>query len=364
MISKIFSRGCKIGETTLDLRTRYEKQTAKKITLIAISGLVTIFVALYTMTIGTAEITLLQIKDTLLKLVIVDTLTVAEKIILHLRIPRVALAMLAGAGLALAGTVMQGITRNPLVSPFTVGISSAAAFGASLAIVFNIGFNTHTSYGVVLTAFFFALICAGLVYGIASKVGLTPETLILTGIALNYLFSALTGTIHFFSKEYQLASAVDWTFGSFNGATWGQVGLVAIILAGSLPVLYRMAWILNTMAFNDDDVLKGLGIDPAKNRGIAGIISVLITAAIISFTGVIGFVGLVAPHISRLIIGADHRFLIPFSAIAGSLLLVISDAIGRVILALVMVPVGIVVSYLGVPLFINLIITRRKGYFK
>ncbi|MCC5911292.1 MAG: iron ABC transporter permease [Clostridiaceae bacterium] len=322
-----------------------------------------IILSIYTITLGTANISVHEVLSAIRKILTNSSLTVQEKIILHLRIPRILMAILAGAGLSFAGTVMQAITRNPLVSPFTIGISSAAAFGASLAIVFGLGIYTSTSFGIVLTAFFFSLLCALLVYGISNKIGLTPETLILTGIALNYLFSAFTATIHFFSQEHQLASAVAWTFGSLNASTWEHVVYVMVVIVICFPLLYRQAWVFNAMASNEDELVQGLGINPAKNRAVAGILSVLVTASIISFTGVIGFVGLVAPHISRLIIGSDHRFLLPFSTAVGGLLVVLADTIGRVILSPVIIPVGIVVSYLGVPLFINLIITRKKGYF-
>lgn len=347
----------------MNILEQYNNIIRRKGLIISLSFILMILIALFAVTVGSADIKVAEVISSVKKTVTGEILTVKEKIIIHLRIPRIVMAILAGAGLSVAGTVMQSITRNPLVSPFTVGISSAAAFGASLAIVFGIGFYTDTRFGVVLTAFFFAVLCAVLVYGISSKVGLTPETLILTGIALNYLFSAFTATIHFFSREHQLASAVAWTFGSLNAATWDQVMVIAIFIIISLPILFSRSWVFNAMSSNDDDSVRGLGIDPTINRIVTGLVSVLLTASIISFTGVIGFVGLVAPHIARLIIGSDHRFLLPFSVITGSLLVVIADTIGRVILSPVMIPVGIVISYLGVPLFINLIITRKKGYF-
>lgn len=342
---------------------QYNEVIRKKKLSIIFSFFFMIIISLFTVTVGSADIKISEVISSIYKTFSGDIMTLQEKIIFHLRIPRIVMGLLAGAGLSVAGTVMQSITRNPLVSPFTVGISSAAAFGASLAIVFGVGIYTHTRFGIVLTAFFFSVLCAALVYGISSKVGLTPETLILTGIAVNYLFSAFTATIHFFSKEHQLASAVAWTFGSLNAASWDQVAVIALFVGISFPVLFNKSWVFNAMSSNNDDNVKGLGIDPSRNRIITGLLSVLLTASIISFTGVIGFVGLVSPHISRLIIGSDHRYLLPFSVTTGALLVVIADTIGRVILSPVMIPVGIVISYIGVPLFINLIITKRKGYF-
>jgi len=287
-----------------------------------------------------------------------------ETIIWHLRLPRVIMGVIAGIGLAISGTVMQGVLRNPLVSPFTLGISSAAAFGASLAIMFGVGFTAGGTYLIILNAFIFALACAFLVYGISWIRGVTPETMILAGIALMYLFSALTATLQFFATTEQLQAVVHWTFGSLTRANWEAVFIICVILVVSLPLLMRYAWAMNAMASGGDEVAKSLGINASVVRIISSLLAVLITAGIISFTGVIGFVCLVGPHMARMIIGGDHRFLIPYSGIVGGVLLVAADTIGRTAFSPVIIPVGIVISYIGVPLFINLILTRRKEYFQ
>lgn len=287
-----------------------------------------------------------------------------EKVILFLRLPRVAMAVLAGFGLSVSGTAMQGVTRNSLVSPFTIGISNAAAFGASLSIVFGMGMFAGTEAGIVLNAFLWALGCTVLVYLISLKVGMGPEAIILTGIALNYLFSAATSTIEFFANEHKLAKVVQWAFGSLNGSQWQEVGTVAVVILVCLVLVYLHAPALNVMSSGDDEVAKSLGVRVEMVRIQAGILSVLMTAAVISFTGVIGFVGLAGPHIARMIIGNDHRYLLPFSAVTGAVLMLVADTIGRLILAPVTIPVGIVISFLGVPVFINLILSKRKEYFR
>ena len=182
----------------------------------------------------------------------------------------------------------------------------------------------------------------------------------LTGIALNYVFSALTSTIEFFAAEYKLASVVNWTFGTFNGATWDDTLIVAIFVIVCSLVISRFSLMLNVVSSGEDELVKSLGIDPNTLRIVLGAASVLMTAAIISFTGVIGFVGLVAPHISRMIMGNDHRYLIPFSGVVGALLMIVADTIGRLLLAPVSLPVGIVVSFVGVPLFIHLILNKKE----
>lgn len=284
-----------------------------------------------------------------------------HKVIFLLRLPRIVMAVFAGIGLSVAGTAMQGITGNPLVSPFTLGISNAAAFGASLSLVFGIGIGAGTEGGVVFQAFLWAGVCTVLVYLVSSRAGLGPESMILAGIGLNYLFSAATSVIQYFADEHKLTAAVQWAFGSLNGAAWEQTVIVAALVTICSVALFFMALDLNAMAAGDDEVAISLGVHPERVRILAGILAVLMTAAVISFTGVIGFVGLAGPHMARLMIGNDHRYLLPCSGLWGAALLLAADAVGRMLLAPVVIPVGIVVSFIGVPVFINLVLTAGKG---
>ena len=285
-----------------------------------------------------------------------------NKIILLLRLPRILRAIVAGAGLALAGALMQSITRNYLVSPFTLGISSAAALGASICIVFAAGTALDTDIGIILSAFTLSCVCGALVYGIAQRAGLTPTTLVLVGIALNYFFSALTATLEFFAQEHKLAAVIQWTFGSLHRASWDYVVIGAVIVAAGFLIAMFFCLPLNVMATSDDETAVSLGVNPARLRTVVGLAAVFMTAAIISFTGVIGFVGLIAPHMARFLIGTDHRFYLPFTCVLGAALLLVSDTVGKLILYPVTVPVGIVISFFGVPLFIHLILRRGKEF--
>jgi iron complex transport system permease protein len=286
-----------------------------------------------------------------------------EIIIWNIRLPRVVMAVVAGAGLAVSGVVMQGVMRNPLVSPFTIGVSSAAAFGASIAIMFGAGFVGSGTYLIIINAFIFALLCAFLVYGIAKIRGVTPETLILAGIALMYFFGALTATLQFIASEEQLQAVIHWTFGTLTGSSWNEILITTFILLVCLPFLIRYAWDLNAMASGGEEVAKSLGVNTSRVRTVSLTLATLITAGIICFTGIIGFVCLVAPHITRFIIGGDHRFLIPCSCIFGAILLLAADTAGRTLFSPVIIPVGIVISYIGVPLFLYLLMRRRGEYF-
>lgn len=282
-------------------------------------------------------------------------------VVQKLRAPRTLLAAIGGASLALAGAALQGITRNALVSPFTLGISSAAAFGASVAIL--AGWSEWTGLGpwwTVASAFACALFCAVLVLGFSAMRGVTSMMLILGGVGLNYLFSAATTTMQFIATEQQLAAIIQWTFGSLNGASWLEVLIVGLILLVVAPVLFGHAWALNAFAAGGDEVAASLGFSVKRTRMLVTLGAVLLTAGIVSFAGVIGFVGLVAPHIARLLIGGDHRVFLPFAAVTGAVLVVVADLIGRTLFAPVIIPVGIVVAYLGVPLFLHLLIRRRR----
>ncbi len=283
------------------------------------------------------------------------------KVLLYMRFPRIIMAIAAGWGLAIAGVGMQGVTSNSLVSPFTVGISSAAAFGASCCIVFGSGFWARQE-GWVVGAFISAMICMVVVYAISSALGMKASSIVLAGIALNYFFQACTSALEFFADEYQLSAVVNWSFGTFNGVDWTETGIVIAFVTAGFIALMILSPKINVLMIGDDALSRSMGVNPTVIRALILIISVLITSAVISFTGVIGFVGLVAPHIGRIIIGEDNRYLIPFSAIIGSLLMLIADTIGRTILRPVSLPVGVVISFIGVPLFVILILRKRGGY--
>lgn len=347
------------------LQENYKKEVQKKYLLIFTTLILLLFLGYIFTIVGMKHADFWQVFIAIEKLfsgTINSGIDVAtNKIILLLRMPRILLAILAGVGLAIAGAIMQSVTRNYLVSPFTLGISSAAAFGASVCIVFGTGLFFQSDLGMITCAFISSCGCGLIVYGVSKKIGVKPSSIVLVGIALNYLFSAMTATIEFFAKEHKLEAVVQWTFGTFNRATWEYVLIAFIVVAIGFIILMRYCLPLNAMASNEDEMVKSLGINPEKLRTIVGLVAVFITSTIISFTGVIGFVGLIAPHMARIIIGNDHRFYIPFSGILGALLLLISDTVGKFILYPVNIPVGIVISFLGVPLFIHLILSRRNG---
>jgi iron complex transport system permease protein len=286
---------------------------------------------------------------------------ITQTIILDLRLSRIVLAMIAGAGLAASGAAMQGVLRNPLVSPYILGISSAAGFGAALAIGLGIGIVTqYSAYVVVANAFLFSLLAMLLVYGIARLRGVTPESVILAGVAVGYLFSALLSLIQFVAPEHEAVRAVVyWLLGGLSSATWESILMVFPIVLVATALMIKKSWDINVMSLGEE-VATSLGVNSRRVLVTCMALGTLATASIISFTGVIGFICLVSPHIARMMIGSDHRFLLPCSLVTGALLLLCSDTLARLVLMPSEVPVGIVTSLMGVPFLLYLLLSRRR----
>jgi iron complex transport system permease protein len=289
---------------------------------------------------------------------------ITQIIILELRLPRIVLAIIAGAGLAASGATMQGVLRNPLVSPYILGISAAAGFGAALAIVFRIGvFGPYTGYIVVGNAFIFSLLAMSMVYSIARLRGITPETVILAGVAVGYLFSAMLSLIQFIAPEYEaLRAIVFWLMGRLFTAKWEDILIVLPMVLVAIALMMRHSWDMNVMSLGEETATS-LGVNSRRVLVICIASGAFATASIISFIGAIGFIGLVSPHIARMLVGSDHRFLLPCSIVLGACLLLCSDTLARLVLMPSEVPVGIVTSLIGVPFFLYLLLSRRRLFW-
>lgn len=279
----------------------------------------------------------------------------AADVVWELRLPRVLMAMIIGASLASSGTVMQSVMRNPLASPFTLGIASGAGFGAALAIWLGSG----SRLSVALGAFACSLLTSLAVLGVARMRGARPETLILTGIAVMYFFSALTSLLQYISPMEKVHAILFWLFGSLARSGWVEVGVAASFLVPSFIWIMSRAWDFNTMPAGDDTA-RALGVPVDRLRIQAILCASAMTAGAICFTGTIGFIGLVGPHMARMLVGTDHRILIPASGLIGMALVLGADILGRAVVAPVVIPIGIVTSFLGVPFFVWLLMRQRK----
>jgi len=294
---------------------------------------------------------------------------VSRQIVLNIRLPRVLAAILAGAALSVAGAAMQSILRNPLGSPFTLGISNAAAFGAAVAVVFfgagSMNSNAtdavliENPYLITLCAFMASLTATLIILMVIKLRDASPETIILTGIMAGSLFMAGTTALQFFADDVELSAIVFWTFGDLGRAGWREFWVMLIILSPTLLYFIYNRWNYNSLDAGDETA-KSLGVNVEKVRITGLIVASLSTAVAVSFFGIIAFVGLVVPHIVRSITGSDERFLIPASAIYGGVFLLISDTIARTVISPIVLPVGILTSFIGAPLFLFLLIKRRK----
>jgi len=291
-----------------------------------------------------------------------------EIIILNIRLPQAVSAVVAGAGLAVSGVAMQSILRNPLGSPFTLGISNAAAFGAAFSVmVLGSGAMRSTAAGAVairnpylttLAAFAACLAATGVILAIARFKRASPEVMVLAGVALGSLFTAGTMFLQYFADDVQLAAMVFWTFGDVGRASWRELAMISAVTAAATVYFLFNRWNYNAIDAGDETA-KGLGVAVERARLIGMVVAALVTATIIAFVGVIGFVGLVCPHMVRRIVGDDHRFLIPGSLIGGGVLLLAADTVARLVMAPHVLPVAILTAFLGAPVFIYLLI---KGY--
>ena len=355
--------------TILELKQLYNLGKKRKFLVIFMLFLALIAVSLISISLGAASPSIQEAVQVILAkslpfLKLNPGPQLVLTIIWNIRLPRLLLAIIAGAGLAAAGATMQGILRNPLVSSYVLGISSAAGFGAALAIVFGISVvSIYSGYIIIGNAFIFCLLAMVMVYLIARVRGMSSETVILAGVAVGFLFSALLALIQYLTPKTEALSAiVFWLMGGLYNATWEHLIICVPIVALTIVLMLFQAWNINIMSMGEE-VAVSLGINSKRVLAINMVLETVATASIIAFTGIIGFVDLIAPHIARMLIGSDYRYLIPCSAVLGAFMLLCADTVGRLIIMPTELPVGIVTSLLGVPFFIYLLISKRRNSF-
>ncbi len=349
----------KSKEEAVRFRESYSKLIRHRVLFIIIATIMLIITALYAITIGSYTITFTEVYENIWYWISGAEPPDITKyhIAAEVRLPRVLTAMLAGVGLAIAGTTMQGMLKNPLADPYTMGISSGAGFGAALALI--VGFEIIAGGGIVINAFVFAVIPAVVILMMSKLHTASPTVMILCGIGMMYLFDALTQLFMISAHPEDMSAVYQWMVGSISGTDFSNVIIIlVIVIAGSL-VLQALSKQLNVMGLGDESA-KALGINVENRRMLMMLVLTLMAATIVSFTGIIGFVGLVSPHIARVFVGTDNRYLIPSSAIVGALLLVVADIVSRTIVAPNILPIGVVTSCIGGPLFLFLILKARK----
>lgn len=349
------------GQVEVDSEREHMRRVRAKRVLI-IGGLLLSLIILmaYSVTISSTTITPLQVYEALVNSVFPGTFPIpykTQQIVMQVYAPRVLMATFVGGILAIGGCLIQTIMKNPLATPYTLGVSGSAAFGASLAIIMGISASVGTM-GTILNAFLFSLIPAGVILLASARRNLMPSTLILVGISISYIFVAATTIMQYFGAADAVKSALFWSVGDLNSSSLWQIPYVLVVL---LAVILLSAWLvkdINIMRMGDDTALS-LGVNVKRTRLLAILIACFSTAVAVSFTGAIGFICLLAPHISRLLIGSDLKYLVPASAIMGGLLLSVADIIAKDLINPVMLPVGAITALIGGPILIYLLLIKK-----
>ncbi|MBJ16948.1 MAG: iron ABC transporter permease [Euryarchaeota archaeon] len=343
--------------------TASEKHIANskfQISMIVALFIVTLFFALLSMGLGSSSN--LDMTETMRILLGLDEADDLQSDILwKLRLPRILMAIFSGVALATAGALMQGCLGNPLVSPLTLGVASGAALGAAFAIILD--FSVFPDLAIVANSFLFSLLVVGIIIQLGKMRSISAESYILVGIAITFIAGAIVSTMQYFATDAQLSQLTHWSFGSLSRPTLSNVIWIGACVASLLPLAMLWSWDLNAMSLGGDDFAISTGVNPESTRKNILVLSALMTSIVISFTGLIGFVGLAAPHMSRLIIGNDYRKLIPCSAVFGAFLMLFADTTGRILFAPVVIPVGIMLSIIGGPLFMYLLLKNRGARF-
>ena len=326
--------------------------------------ILTVVIALAAITFGSSGLTLRQVAMALLG----QGEKQANIIVLHLRLPRTVTALVAGIGLALVGCVMQSILRNPLASSSTLGVSQGAAFGAAFAIiVLDAGMQSQTLDGIAIANPYMTSVCAFVgsmlstlvILGLSRFKRLSPQTMILSGVALSSLFSGGTTLLQYFAEDVKVAAVVFWTFGSLGSTSWREIAIMAAVVGAAMVYFLANRWNFNALQ-SGEATAKALGVNTDRLLLASMVICSLTASVIVSYIGIINFIGLIAPHLMRRVIGSDYRYLLPASACMGAILLLLSDTVARLAVQPVVLPIGAITSFLGAPLFLYLIFKGGK----
>lgn len=354
------------NEKTLSVSEQYNVAKAKKLAIIFILLALVFLFFVVSVFVGSGT---LSFKEVFLAIFNKGSET-ARLIVRRIRFPRVIAALIAGGGLAVSGLVMQTVLKNPLASPTTLGVSNAAVFGANFAIIVVGAGAFHSTHGSWLSisnpylvstfSFLSAIIAAGTILLLARLKNLNASAIVLAGVAVSAIFQAGTTLIQYFASDTQVASAVYWTFGDLGRASYKTDLIMFIVVAVSTLFFFLKRWDFSAMS-GGLAYAKTLGVNTRFMTIMSLLLASLITSVTVSFLGIIGFVGLTAPQFMKRIVGDDYRFLLPSSFLAGALLLLISDILGRLPIFGTSVPVGVVTSLIGGPVFLAILLRRKKN---
>ena len=352
----------------MNYRTQLQKKSQRNTAIIVIMALAVVLLAVGCLFAGSSNMSFADALDAL-----AGKGTAANvRIIWKIRVPRVLAAVVAGAGLSVAGLIMQTTLNNSMASPSTLGVSNAAVFGANLSIIafaggylstgnnlssFDVGANP---YATSLMAFLFATASILLILGLCTVRSFSPNVVVLSGMAIGSVWTAATTFLQFYATDVGLSAAVIWNFGDLGRATYRTDAIMAVVTLVGIVYFMLMGWKFNAL-LSGEATAKTMGIHVESLRFTAMLLASLITAVCVSFLGVIGFVGIICPHVTKKLLGQDHRLTIPVSCMSGSLLLLFADTLSRSMGNGSALPVGAITSLLGAPFFIAIIFSRKEN---
>lgn len=343
---------------------KYQKQIHHKIIFLIVSFLILLLSMGFAVSIGAISIPIQDVFSTVYSFIFSKEYTVDSgfvDIIINIRLPRVLMGCVVGMSLGVCGIIMQMILQNPMASPFTLGVSSGAAFGAAIAIIYPVSLlGVQGKSMIIVSSFFFSMLVCMIILLLTKWRSASSRNLILSGIAIMYFFKAVTSLLTYFSDVYASREIMMWQVGSLWKSNWEILKLTTIVFVFIFPYFLYKAIDLNKMALGDE-VATGLGVKVMNSRQNLMVAVALLTATVTAFTGTISFVGLVIPHIMGSVVGFDNRFLIPASAIGGGILLVIADSIALNIIAPLVLPVGVLTAFIGSPLFLYMILKEKNS---
>jgi iron complex transport system permease protein len=285
-----------------------------------------------------------------------------DLVLFQIRLPRVVAGILAGALLGLSGAIMQGALKNPLASPFTLGVSSSAGFGASFAIIILHAYTNESinaNFNVAFFAFLATIFCMLIILLLGKFASLSPSSMILAGVGLNSLFHALTMFLQYFADDIEVSATLFWTFGDLAKSSWSENSIMVMVFIPIYIYFILNYWKMDALNFGDDSA-KSRGVKVDSFRAISLLFASFLSAVAVSFLGIIGFIGLIAPHVIKILLGGSYRWVLTLSPIVGAILVLGSDFLAKTIISPIIIPIGIITSFLGVPIFLYLLLKRSK----
>ncbi|MFC5938770.1 FecCD family ABC transporter permease [Corynebacterium choanae] len=343
---------------TAALIAQHRRHVLKRLTIVALLVVITVVAFIVSNSVGALPISFGDVVRGIAQPGSIDEQT--RTVLWKLRLPMAVMALLIGAALSLAGAQMQTILNNPLAEPFTLGISAAAAFGGAASIVTHVTLVAQPQINIAIVSWLSAMIATGLIVLAAVLRGASAETMVLLGIGLVFFFQALLALMQYHSSADALQQIVFWQMGSLTRANWAGVAILTAVLVVTVPIFWMLSWQLTALRLGDARA-QAMGINVARLRIVVLILVSLIAATTVAFAGIIGFIGLVGPHIARMLVGEDQRTFIPAAMAAGAAVMCAAHATSLLVKPGLAIPIGIVTAVLGVPFFLGIVLTRRRN---